>query len=445
MLKLLFKQAKNILKDFGIVHWLQLLLVVAVVSAYLIMRSLDLLSFLAGHFSFSNRDFAVLIPDIFISAVLFSSPFIVLYLLPRQKELMAFYTLPLSKKRLPVLLGYYYQKYQSLTLLLFLIPGIALTVRAILPGLAALLLLMFYALSLLVNFVLLFIQSASRIRFLFFSALLFGIHSIIFLSLIFSSFWIGLGVADFLFVFAVLVILLKRRKNGGQNDLALLFPISEKVYQPAAQEKWSFFSLLRFLPLKLQMMFKADFLSVWRNPRHRRLKIFTLILYLAVLAILKTTISGDIYMWLTLAGMAFIYLHYSNYFNKKYVLPEPDWYFLTLPKHYSQIWAAKFLAESVFIFILFICHWLFLLFCGASFSAQLNLLGLLLLFSFFTVSAMLNFQILFYDDPRLGGYAYHFMILLIFVMTVNYHLVGPLLGLFLLALNFYKSYKYFNA
>ena len=72
---------------------------------------------------------------------------------------------------------------------------------------------------------------------------------------------------------------------------------------------------------------------------------------------------------------------------------------------------------------------------GAGPWAQINLLAILVFFGLFTVSAILNFQILFYDDPRLGGYAYHFLIIFVVVLTFNYRFVGPLVAIFLLGLN----------
>ena len=82
---------------------------------------------------------------------------------------------------------------------------------------------------------------------------------------------------------------------------------------------------------------------------------------------------------------------------------------------------------------------------GAESSVQVNILGLLLLFSLLVLTTMINFQLLFYDNPRLAGYAYHFTVLFFTVMSINYRFVGPVITLFMMVLIFYKTRKYFYA
>lgn len=229
------------------------------------------------------------------------------------------------------------------------------------------------------------------------------------------------------------------------SDLALLYPLTVKIYNSGRKSGFSFSSIPNFLPVRIQALFNSYFLSMWRNPRYRRLKIITIFVYLFSLYLITQYASDAVDMKLTIAGMVLIYLHYSNYFNRKYVLPEPEWYFLTLPNRFWHIWISKFLSESIYIFLILICHWLFLAAWGADSWAQFNLLAILVFFGLFTVSAILNFQILFYDDPRLGGYAYHFLIIFTVILTYNYRFVGPVAALFLLGLNFYRSYKQYNA
>ena len=82
---------------------------------------------------------------------------------------------------------------------------------------------------------------------------------------------------------------------------------------------------------------------------------------------------------------------------------------------------------------------------GFNLNEQLNMVLLMLPFSMLVLSIMLNFQIMFYDDPRLAGYAYHFTIIFLLIMTINFRLVGPLISIILLTFYFYKSYRYFKS
>ena len=162
-----------------------------------------------------------------------------------------------------------------------------------------------------------------------------------------------------------------------------------------------------------------------------------------IMILLSRIENKDLIMTL-LTGLV-IWLHYSNYFNEKYVQPEPDWYFHTIPFRFRHLWLSKFLVEFIFIIIILISFWIMLSISGFNLNEQLNMILLMLPFSIVVLSIMLNFQIMFYDDPRLAGYAYHFTIIFLLIMTINYRLVGPLISVILLTFYFYKSYRYFKS
>ena len=162
-----------------------------------------------------------------------------------------------------------------------------------------------------------------------------------------------------------------------------------------------------------------------------------------VVIVLSHLENKDVFMAL-LTGII-IWLHYNNYFNEKYVQPEPDWYFHTVPFRFRHLWLSKFLVEFIFISFILAVFWILLFITGFNIIEQLNLLMLMLAFSIVVLSIMLNFQIMFYDDPRLAGYAYHFTIIFLMIMIVNYRLVGPLISIVLLTFYFYKSYRYFKS
>jgi hypothetical protein len=58
--------------------------------------------------------------------------------------------------------------------------------------------------------------------------------------------------------------------------------------------------------------------------------------------------------------------------------------------------------------------------------------------------SMLNVKIMFFDNARLAGYAYHFSIIFFGIMIFNYRLAGPVITLIVLIYFLYKNVKYFN-
>ena len=445
MIKSLLKQPKNIISEFGWLHLLQLAVVLAAVAGFLINRLNTFFFELVQNGSFNYWQSAGLTAGVYIIVSLSAAPFIFLYLLPRQKELLVFYQQPLQVKQLYGVLKYYYYKYHIITLAVFLIPGISLSVLNPFAGIVLLITLLVssgavFSCSLFIFFK---YKTARKVfSVLFFILFVFGMLAAVLYIKNEAAYMLP---ALFVSTVTAAVIFPAGIFRMPYCDLALLYPLTDKIYNSGRKSGFSFSAIPNFLPARMQMLFNSYFLSTWRSPRYRRLKIMTVLIYLFVLYLITLYVSEAVDMILTIAGMALIYLHYSNYFNRKYVLPEPEWYFLTLPNRFWHIWISKFLSESLYIFLILICHWLFLAAWGADPWAQFNLLAILVFFGLFTVSTVLNFQILFYDDPRLGGYAYHFLIIFAAVLTYNYRFVGPLTALFLLGLNFYRSYKQYNA
>jgi hypothetical protein len=150
-------------------------------------------------------------------------------------------------------------------------------------------------------------------------------------------------------------------------------------------------------------------------------------------------------MWLTIIAAIIIWIHYSNHFNEKYVKPEPEWFFNTLPFRFYQIWISKFLTEFLFILMLLILHGIFISLLQVDLYSVFNLTGLLLLYSLIILMAIVNFQMMFYYDPRLAGYAYHFTVIFFVVMSINFRLVGPLVTIFMMFYYLYKNYRYFTS
>ena len=149
--------------------------------------------------------------------------------------------------------------------------------------------------------------------------------------------------------------------------------------------------------------------------------------------------------WMMLFSMAVFWIHYNVHFNTKYISADPEWYFRTLPVSFFKMWLAKFAAEILYVLILLFSQWVFLILTGTELGIQLNWIGALFLFSIIILTIVINFQILFYDNPRLAGYAYHFTLLFMVIMALNYHLAGPLTSIALILFYFFKTYRYYNS
>ena len=149
-------------------------------------------------------------------------------------------------------------------------------------------------------------------------------------------------------------------------------------------------------------------------------------------------------IWLAIISCLLIWLHYSNSFNEKYVVADPEWLIRTLPIRFRHLFLAKYLAEIAFVVLLVLTDLLVLQFTATGFVVQLYTLLFILAFAHLVLFTMLNFQIMFYDNTRLAAYAYHFALIFIVIMILNYRLVGPVVAVCLLIFFLYKNVKYFN-
>lgn len=443
MLKLLLRQPLNAWKELGLRTKIEILLLGGVVCAYLTARIHALFAGWLQSDLVDIGDLNSLNAHIIILILFISAPFIFARIVSKQPTLHFFYGKPLSPLQLLKLLTYYFHKYQLVNFLIALPIFTALLAIDWMYALPALFILALYDVLILL---------------LCFAALQFPLKKNLYISLIISialvqsmgylSFYWLIGFVwwfDVLFLAAAFAAGWFINKKISFLQLEEIFPPAEKSYRrkkAASQIGWRF---PRFLPGVIQTIFKKELLSLWRNPAYRRLKFITLIIYVALLAILSTMPMTEPDKWLTILTGLIIWLHYSNHFNEKYVLPEPAWYFHTIPIRFHQLWLARFLSEFIYMILLLISYWIFLLISGSDWLAQINLLSVLILFSGFVLAVMINFQIMFYDEPRLAGYAYHFTMIFLVIMILNYYLVGPLISLILLNFYFYKSYRYFSS
>ena len=65
------------------------------------------------------------------------------------------------------------------------------------------------------------------------------------------------------------------------------------------------------------------------------------------------------------------------------------------------------------------------------------------LFSIFVLYIITLIRVIFYDNPRAAGYAYHILIIFTVVMTIQFYFVGPIITLFIIIYLHFKSYHQF--
>jgi len=441
MLRILIRQPLHLWARLGRLTKVQVLLLVGLLYIYAAERLVGLLRAVMAAYPGDVWQLSWVLLHLYIVILLLSAPFIWYFVLPRQPALHVFYGYPLGQRTLMQLLGYYYQKYQIVPLLFFLAVLFALIYLNPVNGLLVAALTVVYSVAVMAVSYGLFIRLPDKTK--FFAALY--LLALLQAGIGLSAFYF-FGAAPLLDAVFLSMVYWQLRKTTTVAAVSL-----EQLYPPAGLNRkrsvaagLTLNSFPPLLPRRVQVLFAREFLNLWRNPAYRRLKLYSLLLYFGGQWLLYRTGRPDREMWMILLGLALIWLHYAQYFNVKYLRPDPEWFFYTEPFRFSHLWLAGFLTELVFVLVMLAGQSVFLTVLGGSWQLQLNWLGLLLVFALLVLAVLLNFRIYFYDNPRTAGYAYHFMVLFFVVMSVNYRLVGPLMTLLFLIYFTYKSYRFFN-
>jgi hypothetical protein len=197
----------------------------------------------------------------------------------------------------------------------------------------------------------------------------------------------------------------------------------------------SYHSLPLIFPSVIQAYITREILSRLRNANFLRMYILRLVLLIAVIIISINQQPNLI----PVICFVFCWLHYNHQFNEKYVINDSYDFINTLPISYANIWFAYFIAEYLwFLPILIICT-LAIFMSGDSPVVYL-------IFFVATVAILkliITIRILFLDNSRLAGYAYHVFIAFSLILIFNFYLVGPVVIFGLLVYIVYLSYKRF--
>ncbi len=443
MLQILLKQPLHLWKSQNLWARIQIVFLVAIIYFYATERLLVLSSFWLNRISLSAFFLADLGLHLFVVINFLNGIFIFTRLFPAQHLLNSFRSLPLDQKELALLLGFYYHKYQILPFLFFL--PLLFTLILLHPGagFSSLFLLIFYDVAFFILLLRWFSRKRSHREFLLLS---FG-----FIAAYLSSGLLVYWLTNHFFYLDLLVFLLLPLlmrfvfPAPCDSDLNRLFPPAGKSYSQDKLFQRFLTFILKPLPKFLRPFFVKDFLGLWRNRAYRRLKFFTFGAYFLAQAVLFFSPIKNKEMWMILLGMAVIWWHYAQHFNDKYVQADPEWFFRGLPLRFSHLWLPRFGTELFFVFLLLCGQVAFLETVGYGSTEMAHWLGLLALFAVLVLVVVIDFQIYFYDDPRLGGYAYHFTVIFFGVMSVNYRLVGPLVTIAFLIYFTTKTYRFFKS
>ncbi len=272
------------------------------------------------------------------------------------------------------------------------------------------------------------------------------IYIIFYSALSFAGFYFFHGSMPFNLIFLILLSIMAviKYKTAATFDINSIFTQNGRFLSGRKNRKINFNTIPRLFATKLQALFNKELITVWRNPVYRKIKGLTTAFYVGMLIFIILKGYQNTEILVLILSMFTVWLHYGNHFSDKYITPDPDWYFHTLPLKFYRVWFAKFSAEFIYILLLLTIQSAALFITAGDLQVVIAFDMLFLLFSISALTVKLNFQILFYDTPRSAGYAYHFTLIFIVIMCYNYRLVGPLISLILISSYFIKSYRFFK-
>ncbi len=442
MLRLLLRQPVHIWQTLETRYKIEAILLFILVFAFVGTRLESVfLSWIEK--TFSHYDLVVLVANAFVLQISLSMVFIISWLLPRQNSLRYFLTWPLAKSDCIKLLGFYGFKYASLYLLLFLPATAALfSVTGFWTSVGAIIIVMIFSLF----FSILFFRQKQNSP----STTLFIVKALSSLLFYYALFAAAYYFENTFFIFQIVAALVagglifKIYFSAASIELEKFIPYIEKTYSKPNITKTGLKKIPHFLPEIIQPLFEKEIVGFWRNPDYKKLKIKSLATFLILNSVIVLFHFEYKEIWISIITALLIWGHYNNSFNEKYVFADPTWFIKTLPMRFRHVFVAKYVAEIGYVFLLTLCTIIFFQFIDLNAGDQVLWLGGLFIFANVVLFTMLNFRIMFFNDPRLAGYAYNFAMFFIAIMVLNFHLVGPLIGLTLLVFFVYKNVKYFN-
>jgi len=381
----------------------------------------------------------------FLLVIIFiTTPFIYFNLFPKQKGLSTLSLFPLKKSETLTLQLVYFFKYH---VLIFLISLPILTALVLSAGLQYILYIVFFSFSSLIlsTILVLFLARKYHLRIqVLFRYYLFLILYILFFAVMywFTNLYFYTMILVILAALTIAIKVWEKHSEDWDQILNRYRAVAQKSSQ--ALSKLTYFNFPRLIPKSFSPLLIKEFLSHIRNKNYIRLKIFSLAVYLSLLILIGTFYFEYYTSAISILTILLIWEHYSHQFNEKYVLKESRFYIRVLPITYIQYSLSKFLSEFLYIIIVLILILILTLLHGIELIRIVNVLGIVTLFSVFVLYLITMIRVLFYDNPRMAGYAYHFLIIFSMVMIFNFYLVGPIITIFVILYIQFISYRQFT-
>jgi len=437
-------QFKNYLKNLSLRIKLEIIALLIIFYAFFTETLIKYFNQLLSEAHITSLELTSLAQHILLLLFALSTPFIYINLIPRQKGFHILRIQPLSSSGVLGVLIIYFLKYQSIILI---IAAPVFTAIAITSGFGDIFIFSVGILFLPIIYLILthmlssVVYERTRVIIHYFT-----LQSLYFLCYYFlystKQFYAFLPIAA-IFLFTILVI---PRRNmlwlKWDKTLQRFIPADNSSKKPWQKVKYNTFP--KIVPESIHPFFVKEVLAHLRNVNYMRLKIVSLVLFITILIILDFYFEQNYESIFMLVCIVFIWLHYSHQFNEKYIRSEPVSFIKTAPFNFYQIWLGKFFTEFLIIFAYLFIILVALIFHGSGWSEIMQVIAFFLLFSIFLLATIIIFRLLFYDNVRKAGYAYHFMIIFSLVMLINrFYLVAPFITLTLLIYFGYLSYRQF--
>ncbi len=233
----------------------------------------------------------------------------------------------------------------------------------------------------------------------------------------------------------VLVVVGSFFLKNANTQLEDLYPLTFKIHRKYAPQKIIHGGLAKLFILR-------EILNIWRNPASKRNKWLIMAAIPTVGYILFSSFAQEKAVTLsTLWIFLLLWWHYSQFFNPQFGQKEPLWFIRSLPLPFASFVLAKFVAEFTYIVLVLLTFSLTLSAAHIPLNEHWQLLLFLCFVSIVMLLSLIHFQIIFYDDLRTAGFAFHFSVLFFTALTLFDYFIGPILTLIFWGLYTFKSYR----
>jgi hypothetical protein len=385
---------------------------------------------------------AALIIHVFLFIALVTTPFIYFNLLPKQKGLTALRLQPMSLADSLTTLVSYFLKYQII-LVLIMIPvfsAVAITCGFILFFYS----IFIFATLLILALFLVHVLTARMISKTIIILIYISICTLYYLLFTIFYWIIALYIYFdlFLVIFASFLIYRYWKKHGDGWD-AVLYKFGIPIQDIQPRLKINYHNFPAIVPKRIRPIFVKDILAYIRNRHYLKIKLISLLLYIALIILIEIQYTQYFIQTISVLTFLIIWEHYSHQFNEKYVMQESEIFLKTQPLTYYQYSLASIYSEFLFILPILIVFTISSFIHGLDWSTILTMASLIVLFSIFVLYVITLIRVIFFDNPRFAGYAYHFLIIFALVMNLNFFLVGPIITIATIIYLQYLSYHHF--